>query len=77
MSRRGNCWDNAVAESFFSSLKKEKIRKHIYHDRDSATKDIADYIESFYNSTRRHSHLGGVSPKIFEATNQRSGKGLH
>ena len=77
MSRRGNCWDNAVAESFFSSLKKEKIGKHIYHDRNSAAKNIADYIESFYNPTRRHSHLGGVGPQTFEAAHQRSGKGLH
>jgi putative transposase len=67
MSRRGNCWDNAVAESFFSSLKKERIRKRIYKDRETATADIADYIDTFYNQTRRHSHLGGVSPEEFEA----------
>jgi len=77
MSRRGNCWDNAVAESFFSSLKKERIKKHIYKDRDAATKDIADYIESFYNHRRRHSHLGGVSPEEFEAANRRSRSSLH
>jgi putative transposase len=77
MSRRGNCWDNAVAESFFSSLKKERIKKHIYKDRDTAAKDIADYIESFYNRTRRHSHLGGVSPEEFEAVNRRSRSSLH
>jgi putative transposase len=76
MSCRGNCWDNAVAESFFSSLKKERIKKHIYHDRDIATQDIADYIESFYNRTRRHSHLGGVSPVEFETVNRRGPKGL-
>jgi putative transposase len=67
MSRRGNCWDNAVAESFFSSLKKERIRKRIYKDRETAAADIADYIDTFYNQTRRHSHLGGVSPEEFEA----------
>lgn len=67
LSRRGNCWDNAAAESFFSSLKKERIKKHIYHDRELATKDIAEYIESFYNRTRRHSHIRGVSPERFEA----------
>lgn len=67
MSRRGNCWDNAVAESFFSSLKKECIKKRIYKSRDLATKEISDYIESFYNLTRRHQHLGGVSPEEFEA----------
>ncbi|MEL5351021.1 IS3 family transposase [Serratia nevei] len=66
MSRRGNCWDNAVAESFFSSLKKERIRKRIYKTRDLARADIFDYIEVFYNRARRHSHLGGVSPEDFE-----------
>ncbi|MHA1067253.1 IS3 family transposase [Enterobacter ludwigii] len=66
MSRRGNCWDNAVAESFFSSLKKERIRKRIYKTRDLARADIFDYIEVFYNRSRRHSHLGGVSPEAFE-----------
>jgi putative transposase len=52
MSRRGNCWDNAVAESFFSSLKKERIRKRIYKTRDLARADIFDYIEVFYNRAR-------------------------
>lgn len=66
MSRRGNCWDNAVAESFFSSLKKERIRKRIYKTRDLARADIFDYIEVFYNRNRRHSHLGHVSPEAFE-----------
>ena len=66
MSRRGNCWDNAVAESFFSSLKKERIKKRIYKTRDLARADVFDYIEVFYNRTRRHSHLGGVSPEVFE-----------
>jgi putative transposase len=67
MSRRGNCWDNAVAESFFSSLKKERIRKKVYRTRDQAKADIFEYIEMFYNRTRRHSHLGGVSPEAFES----------
>ena len=66
MSRRGNCWDNAVMESFFSSLKKERIRKRIYKTRDMALADVFDYIEVFYNRSRRHSHLGGVSPEAFE-----------
>lgn len=66
MSRRGNCWDNAVAESFFSSLKKERIKKRIYKTRDLARADVFDYIESFYNRNRRHSHLGGISPEAFE-----------
>lgn len=71
MSRRGNCWDNAVAESFFSSLKKERIKKRIYRTREIAHADISEYIESFYNQTRRHSHLGGVSPEDFEAAGRR------
>ena len=71
MSRRGNCWDNAVAESFFSSLKKERIKKRIYKNRETAHADISEYIESFYNRTRRHSHLGGVSPEDFEAAGRR------
>jgi putative transposase len=70
MSRRGNCWDNAVAESFFSSLKKERIKKRIYKTRDLAKADVFDYIESFYNRTRRHSHLGGVSPEAFEGASK-------
>ena len=71
MSRRGNCWDNAVAESFFASLKKERIKKRIYNTRDSATGDVSDYIESFYNPRRRHSHIGGVSPDDFETAAKR------
>lgn len=66
-SRRGNCWENAVAESFFSSLKKERIKKRIYKTRDLARAEVFDYIEMFYNPTRRHSHLGGVSPEAFES----------
>jgi putative transposase len=71
MSRRGNCWDNAVAESFFSSLKKECIKKKIYRTRELAKTAISDYIDSFYNPTRRHSHLGGVSPEEFETAGRR------
>ena len=66
MSRRGNCWDNAVAESFFSSLKKERVKKRIYKTRALARADVFEYIEMFYNRTRRHSHLGGISPEAFE-----------
>lgn len=66
MSRRGNCWDNAVAESFFSSLKKERIRKTVYRTRAEAKGDVFDYIEVFYARKRRHSHLGGCSPYEFE-----------
>jgi putative transposase len=66
MSRRGNCWDNAVAESFFSSLKKERIKCQIYASRQEAKSDIFDYIEGFYNRVRRHSHLDLLSPLAFE-----------
>jgi putative transposase len=64
-SRCGNCWDNA--ESFFSSLKKERIRSRIYKTRQIAQADIDEYIETFYNRIRRHSHLNGISPEMFEA----------
>lgn len=66
MSRRGNCWDNAVAEPGFSRLKKEGVRKCVYKTRDFVRADISDYIEVFYNRTRRHTHLGDVSPEAFE-----------
>lgn len=66
MSRRGNCWNNAVVESFFSSLKKERTNKRIYKTRELAKADTFDCIEVFYNRTRRRSHLGGVSPEVFE-----------
>jgi putative transposase len=77
MSRKGNCWDNAVAESFFSSLKKERIKKQIYKTRELALADVADYVETFYNRTRRHSHIGGVSPEQFEAAHKPRRKGVH
>ena len=66
MSRRGNCWDNAVAESFFSSLKKERIKRRIYPTQDDAKSDVFDYIEGFYNRVRRHSRLDQLSPMDFE-----------
>jgi len=59
-------WDNAVAESFFSSLKKERIKRHIYATRQDAKSDVFDYIEGFYNRVRRHSHLDQLSPMEFE-----------
>jgi hypothetical protein len=62
---------NAVAESFFSSLKTERILFAKYKSRDAAKKDITDYIEMFYISRRRHSYLGNVSPKQYEDTYQR------
>ena len=55
-----------MAESFFSSLKKERVRRGVYKTRNEARADLFDYIEMFYNPKRRHSHLGGVSPEAFE-----------
>lgn len=66
MSRRGNCHDNAVAESFFATFKKRVIRKKIYSTRDEAKTEIFNFIEMFYNPKKRHSHTGGVSPAKFE-----------
>nr|WP_156105493.1 MULTISPECIES: IS3 family transposase [unclassified Marinobacter] len=66
MSRRGNCHDNAVAESFFSLLKSERVKRKIYKDRETARRDIFDYIEMFYNPVRRHGNNGGLSPVDFE-----------
>lgn len=66
MSRSGNVWDNAAMESFFSSLKTERVAKKVYRTRAEATADVFDYIECFYNPTRRHSTLGYLSPIDFE-----------
>jgi len=75
--RKGNCWDNAVVESFFGSLKKERIKKQIYKNRQLAEADVRDYIETFCNPSRRHGHLDGVSPDQFEAAHRRSMRGVH
>ena len=66
MSRSGNCWDNAAMESFFSSLKTERMNAKTYRTRDQARADAFDYIERFYNPTRRHSTLGYLSPMQYE-----------
>jgi putative transposase len=66
MSRRGNCLDNAVAESFFQLLKRERIKRRIYATRDEARRDVFDYIELFYNPKRRHGNNGGQPPVEFE-----------
>jgi putative transposase len=66
MSRAGNVWDNAVMESFFSSLKTERTATKMYRTRSQAKADVFDYIERFYNPTRRHSTLGYLSPMEFE-----------
>jgi putative transposase len=66
MSRKGNCWDNAVAESFFSNLKKEKIRRIKYKTRDDARHAMFHYIEMFYNPKRRHTSNNRLSPAEYE-----------
>ncbi|MET4375020.1 putative transposase [Bradyrhizobium sp. LB12.1] len=66
MSRSGNVWDNAAMESFFSSLKTERTAGKIYCTRNEARADVFDYIERFYNATRRHSTIGYLSPVEFE-----------
>jgi putative transposase len=68
MSRKGNCWDNATSESFFNSLKNERVHGSRYETRDAARADLFDYVEVFYNRSRRHSALGGQSPAaVYEA----------
>ena len=66
MSRRGDCWDNAAIESFFSTMKTERTARKIYSTRDDARTDVFDYIERFYNQRRKHSTLNMVSPVLFE-----------
>lgn len=77
MSARGNFWDNEVAESVFGSLKKICIKKRLYASRESAIRDISEYIDGFNNPTRRHSYLGGVSPDEFEATHSSRRSAVH
>ena len=66
MSRKGNCWDNAVVESFFATLKKELVHGERFLTRRAAQAALFDYIEVFYNRVRRHSTLGQLSPAEFE-----------
>ena len=66
MSRKGNCWDNAMMESFFATLKKELIHQEHYKTRAAARQSVFEYIEVFYNRVRRHSALGYVSPEAYE-----------
>ena len=65
MSRKGNCWDNAPTESFFNSLKNERVHSTRYRTHQDAKADLFGYIEVFYNRSRRHSSLGLISPKQF------------
>ena len=69
MSRKGDCWDNAVAESFFHTLKVELINGKTYITRQEAKTAIFEYIEGFYNRQRRHSYLGYLSPDEYEKKN--------
>ena len=66
MGSRGDCFDNAVAESFFNLLKRERIRRRTYRTREEARQDVFDYIEMFYNPKRRHSSAMQLSPVEFE-----------
>ena len=66
MSRKGNCWDNAVMERFFLNLKMERVWQQDYANHTEAIADVADYIVGFYNCTRLHSTLGNLSPNAFE-----------
>jgi putative transposase len=66
MSGSGNVWDNAAMESFFSSLKTERIERKIFRTKNETRANVSDYIERFYNATRRHSTIGYLSPVEFE-----------
>ncbi|WP_460437323.1 IS3 family transposase, partial [Ancylobacter sonchi] len=76
MSRRGNCHDNAVAESFFNLLKRERIRRKVYRTRDEARRDVFDYIEMFYNPTRKLARNGMLSPIEFERQHKAKAEGV-
>ena len=72
MSRRGHCWDNAVAESFFATLKKQAVHGERFSTRNQAQQKIFEYIECYYNRVRRHSTIGWVSPVDFKAAYYKS-----
>lgn len=74
MSRRGDCWDNAAMEVFFSTLKLERAHRRRYRNRDEACADLFDYIERFYNPPRKYSTLGYISPAEFERRFASQGK---
>ncbi|MFD0917582.1 IS3 family transposase, partial [Pseudahrensia aquimaris] len=76
MSRRGNCHDNAVAESFFNLLKRERIRRRTYSSREEARRDVFDYIEMFYNPKRKHARNGMLSPVDFERQQKMNAEGV-
>lgn len=66
MSRKGDCWDNSVAESFFKTIKHEHLHDFSFKTREQAKKEVFEYIETYYNKKRRHSYLGYVTPEMFE-----------
>jgi len=72
MSDKGSCYDNAVVESFFASLKRERTKRRKYRTRDQARADVFDYIERFYNRKRRHGTIGNISPVQFEKRTMRA-----
>ena len=74
MSRKGNCWDNACAETFFSTIKSERLHHKNYRTFEEARRDIFWYIESFYNRSRRHASLGNLTPVQFLQNYYRSRK---
>ena len=76
MSRRGNCHDNAVAESFFNLLKRERVRRETYRTRAEARQDVFDYIEMFYNPQRKHVRNGMLSPVQFEQNHKMKTKSV-
>jgi len=71
MSRRGDCFDNAMVESFFGTLKQELVNRRHFATREAARREIFEYIEVWYNRQRRHSSLGYLSPEQFEKHNER------
>ena len=77
VSHNGNCYDNAVAESFFGLRKRERVNRTKYRTRDEARADIFDYIEVFYNRKRRHGYLGNISPVDFEKRSAKSLETVH
>ncbi|CTQ56564.1 putative transposase OrfB [Roseibium album] len=77
MSAAANCYDNAVVESFFGVLKRERVNRVSYRTRDEAGADLFEYIELFYNQKRRHGYLGNISPADFEERSDGSFETVH
>lgn len=75
-SRRGNCHDNVVAESFFNLLKRKRVRRRTYKTRDDARADVFDYVEMFYNSQRKHAKNGMLSLAEFERQQKMNPQGV-